>query len=72
MTMTKVTIFIMKTTSKEFISLKELSIKLGKSESSIRYHIRRGRIKPAFKLGRSYSFDLENVMKQLQQSIKHY
>ena len=53
----------------KFISLKELAIKLGKSESSIRYHIRMGRIKPEIKLGRSMLFDLDKVISQLKRRI---
>lgn len=51
---------------KKLVRLKELSFILGRSESSLRYHFRLGRFKPAAKLGRSYSFDPEEVLKQLR------
>lgn len=49
------------------VSLKELSVILGKSESSIRYHIRMGRIVPTIKLGKNYSFDANEVIQRLKQ-----
>ncbi len=54
----------------KLLSLKELSCALGKSEESIRYHIRRGRIAPTGRLGRVYVFNLESVLKQLQRGVK--
>lgn len=54
----------------KLVTIKELSIILGKSESSLRYHIKMGRIKPTIKLGRSMSFDPGEVLKQLQRGIK--
>lgn len=57
--------------TKKLVSLKELSCLLGRSENALRYHMRMGRIKPAIKLGRVYSFDPEQVMKELQRSIRN-
>lgn len=51
----------------KLVSLKELSVILGKSESSIRYHIRMGRIVPTIKLGKNYSFDANEVVQRLKQ-----
>ncbi|WP_413578219.1 helix-turn-helix domain-containing protein [Bdellovibrio sp. HCB290] len=53
----------------KFITIAELSKLLGKSENSLRYHLKQGRIKPTIKLGRSMLFDPEQVIKQLQRSI---
>ena len=52
------------------VTIKELSKILGKSENSIRYHIRMGRIKPKLKFGRSMSFEVEDVLRQLQRGIR--
>lgn len=54
---------------RRLISLKELASELGRSENSIRYHLRMGRITPKIKLGRSMSFDLDDVLKQLQRGV---
>lgn len=54
----------------KLVSLKELSILLGRSEHSLRFHIRKGRITPAAKFGRSYSFDPDEVLRQLQKGVK--
>ncbi len=53
----------------KLVSLKALSQLLGKSENSLRYHLKMGRIKPAVKFGRSYSFDPAEVLKQLKRGI---
>jgi len=50
----------------KLVSLQELAAILGKSESSIRYHMRCGRIVPKLKLGKTYSFDAQEVVKRLQ------
>lgn len=55
---------------KKLVSLKELSHVLGRSENALRYHVRMGRIRPSAKFGRVYSFDPEQVMKDLQRDIK--
>lgn len=55
---------------KRLLSLKELSQILGRSENSIRYHIKMGRIQPTVRLGRTYSFDPDDVMRQLQKGLK--
>ena len=52
------------------VGIKELAIILGKSENSIRYHIKMGRIKPTLRFGRSMSFDPNEVVKQLQKAIR--
>jgi predicted site-specific integrase-resolvase len=57
--------------NQKLIQVKELSQILGRSENSIRYHMRMGRIKPTAKFGRSYSFDPEEVMKQLKRELKN-
>lgn len=51
------------------VSLKELAKLLGKSENSIRYHVKMGRIKPTIRYGRVMSFDPEEVIKQLKRSV---
>lgn len=51
------------------VSLKELSKLLGKSEASIRYHIRMGRITPTLLYGRVMAFDPDGVLRQLQRGI---
>lgn len=56
----------------KIISIKELAVILGKTESSIRYHIRMGRIKPTVRFGRSYGFDPEQVVKDLQKGLIRY
>ena len=56
--------------AKAYLSLKKLAAFLGKSESSIRYHIRVGRIVPTLKYGRAMSFDTDEVIKQLQRGIR--
>ncbi len=53
----------------KLISLKELSVVLGKSENSIRYHIRMGRIRPAARFGRVYGFDPDEVLRQLKRDV---
>lgn len=55
---------------KLYISIKELSEKLGVSESSLRYHLRMGRIKPSLKLGVRMLFDPQEVIRQLQKDIR--
>lgn len=55
--------------SKEYLKLKDLAIKLGVSESSVRYHIRQKRIKPSFKLGSRMLFNLEDTIKQLSKGL---
>ncbi len=57
---------------KSFVPLKELCIILGKSENSLRYHLRKGRIKPTLKLGRHMLFDPEQVLRQLQRGVPKY
>jgi predicted HTH domain antitoxin len=52
------------------ISLKQLSKFLGKSENSIRFHIKMGRIKPSGKLGRCYLFNPKDVLAQLKRDVK--
>lgn len=52
----------------KLVSLRELSQILGKSESSIRYHVRMKRILPHGKLGRNYCFDINEVMKQIRKN----
>jgi predicted DNA-binding transcriptional regulator AlpA len=54
----------------KLVNLKELSRIVGRSESSLRYHIRKGRIQPSAKFGRSPSFDSEEVMRQLKRGLK--
>lgn len=54
----------------KLVTLKELSQILGKSEASIRYHYRMGRILPSARFGRVYSFNPAEVMKQLQRGTK--
>jgi hypothetical protein len=54
---------------KELVSIKELARALGRSENSVRYHIRMGRIKPAIRLGRTYSFNVDDVIGQLQKDF---
>ena len=49
----------------KFIDLKALSISLGLSAHSLRWHIRRGRIKP-HRLGRRLLFDHEQVLRDLK------
>ncbi len=56
----------------KLVTLKELARLLGKSENSIRYHVRMGRIVPTLKLGRSMSFDPEEVLNQLKQRIRFF
>lgn len=51
----------------KLVSLKELSIILGKSESSVRYHMRMGRIVPTIKLGKNYIFNPVEVIQRLKQ-----
>lgn len=58
-----------KNISLNLVSLKQLSVILGRSESSLRYHLRMGRINPTVKFGRVYSFDPEEVLKQLQRGL---
>lgn len=53
------------------VSLKELARMLGKSENSIRYHVRMGRIKPTLKFGRAMSFNPDEVMKQLKRPVNN-
>lgn len=57
--------------SVKIVSLKQLAQILGKSENSLRYHVRLGRIKPAFKFGRTMSFDLDDVFRQLKRGIRN-
>ena len=52
---------------KGLVSLNELATFLGKSPSAIRYHMRMGRIIPTIKLGKTYSFDPDEVLKRLKQ-----
>lgn len=54
----------------KLLTLKELAKVLGRSESSVRYHVRKGRIQPTFRLGRSMSFAEEEVLKSLKKSAK--
>lgn len=56
--------------NQKLISLKELAKLLGKSESSLRYHQKMGRITAIAKFGRCYSFDPEQVLKQLSKGIQ--
>jgi len=58
------------TRPQQLVSLAELAQTLGRSENSIRYHLRMGRIKPTVKLGRCYCFNLDQVMKDLQRGLK--
>jgi len=51
------------------VSLKELAKILGKTESSLRYHLAMGRIKPSAKFGKRMSFNPEEVLKQLRREI---
>ena len=53
-----------------FVSLKELSRLLGKSENSIRYHVRMGRIRPSVRYGRVMAFDYVEVIKQLKRGVQ--
>lgn len=55
----------------KLLSVRELAIALGKSENSIRYHIRMGRIKPTLKFGRNMSFDYDQVIKQLKRGVSN-
>lgn len=55
--------------SLNLVSLKELAKILGKSENSIRYHIKMGRIRPTLRYGRVMSFDPEEVIKQLKRGV---
>ena len=55
----------------ELISVKDLAAALGRSENSIRYHIRMGRITPTLKFGRCMSFDLQQVIKQLKRGVSN-
>lgn len=56
--------------SKKYLTTKELASELGKSENSIRYHIKVGRIKPSIKFGSTLGFELNDVIKQLKRDIK--
>lgn len=56
--------------SSKLITFKELSIFLGRSEDSLRYHFKKGRFTASAKFGRSYAFVLDDVLKQLQRGIK--
>lgn len=56
--------------SAKLVSLRSLASLLGKSESSLRYHLRMGRITPAAKFGRTYSFDPEDVLRQLKRGVR--
>lgn len=53
----------------KLLTLKDLSTALGKSENSIRYHLKMGRIKPTVRFGRVYGFNLEQVMLQLKKAV---
>lgn len=55
--------------NRRLLNIGELSLLLGRSENSLRYHIRMGRIKPTAKFGRCYSFDPDDVLKQLQKNL---
>ncbi len=57
-------------TTQRLVGFKELSQILGRSENSLRYHFRMGRFIAAARFGRSYSFDPNEVLKQLQRGIK--
>jgi hypothetical protein len=56
--------------TQRLVEFKELSQILGRSENSLRYHFRMGRFTATAKFGRSYSFDPDEVLKQLQRGIK--
>jgi DNA-binding transcriptional MerR regulator len=56
-------------TPKKYVSIKELSAILGRSENSLRYHYRMGRIKPTIRFGRTYSFNLDEVIEQLKKDF---
>jgi hypothetical protein len=57
-------------TKLNLISLKQLCKFLGKSENSVRFHIKMGRIKPSGKLGRCYLFNPKDVLVQLKRDVK--
>lgn len=52
--------------STKLVTLKELAKVLGKSENSIRYHIKMGRIRPKLRFGRVMSFEVDEVIRQLR------
>ena len=49
----------------KLISIRALSILMGLSESSLRWHIRQGRLRP-YRLGRKILFYTDEVMKDLK------
>lgn len=49
-----------------FLTTRQLAQELGRSENSIRFHIKKGRIKPTLKLGRIRLFTMEDVLRQLK------
>ena len=52
------------------VSLKDLAQILGKSENSLRYHLRMGRFSPTVRYGRVMSFNPNKVIEQLQRGVK--
>lgn len=54
----------------KLVSFKQLSLILGKSESSLRYHMRMGRITPCSGLGRCKVFDVEEVLREIKRGSK--
>ena len=60
----------MESQHRKLVDLKTLSKLLGRSENSVRYHVRMGRIVPTLRFGRSMSFDFDEVIRQLKRGTK--
>lgn len=52
-----------------FLDAQGVANALGTTIYSVRYHIRKGRIKPFFKLGRRMFFEYDHVIKQLKRGV---